>query len=284
MIIDKEQLARYISNWIEMHARGAKASSLIVGVSGGVDSALVLALCARTNLPTYAVLMPCHSSPESTERANELVNSLHNVRKLTVNLEGAFDSISSQVRTPDVGVDEKASYGALRSCLRAPTLDYVAKLHNGVIVGTGNRDEDEVTRYYQKRGDGAVDISPIAKLHKSEVYELAAHLGVPESILKATPSADLWGPNAGQEDEKQLGMTYYEIEQATRLVESMTQGGTDGAMFHRLAQLMSQHHVKDERLIAVLQQLGTMEKASKHKANPNLPVCNVRQAGLGFVE
>lgn len=284
MILDKDGLVKYIQNWITVRAGAAKVNSLVVGVSGGVDSAVVYLLCKGTPLDVYPVMMPCHSSPDGIERAKELLKDDDKSR--LVNLESAFFSVREQVNFGSTILPvNNAADGALRSCLRAPVLDYVAKINNGIIVGTGNRDEDEITRYYQKRGDGAVDISPIAQLHKSEVYELAVHLGVPESILKAIPSADLWGPEANQEDEKELGMTYAEIEQATKLVSRMY-NNTEARAFNHLADLLSSQKLEKQdnpKFVENLRTLGAMEQSSRHKHNPNLPVCPIRGQGLTYI-
>lgn len=255
-----------ITEWIKDRAREANAQALVVGVSGGVDSAVVAALCKRTRISTVGVIMPCQSSPSSIARAREVTKLFTDVEHF-VDLGGAFDSIVGQVKR-DLN---RPSAGALRSCLRAPTLDFVAKIYNGIIVGTGNRDEDEVTRYYQKRGDGCVDISPIAKLHKSEVYIVAKKLGVPWSVIDAVPSADLWGPDAGQTDEGQLGMSYKEIEWAIQLAQH---NGQDVSALDLLVASLKPDLSERQKL--VLRQLADMEVASRHKANPNIPVCKVR--------
>lgn len=272
MIKDLEGSVKHITEWIKDRAKEAHADALIVGMSGGVDSAVVGALCARiADYPTVAVLMPCHSSSHSIARAMEVVEAFK-LLHFQVDLIKAFESITQQV--DKLPKDTKAAHGALRSCLRAPTLDYLGKLYNGIIVGTGNRDEDEVTRYFQKRGDGCVDISPIAKLHKSEVYELAKYLSVPESIINATPSADLWGPDAGQVDEVQLGMTYQEVEWGIRLTEKF--GGTRKYHFDKAAEFLGSQSELPERKKFVLETLGRMEEVSRHKENPALPVCDIR--------
>lgn len=252
-----------ISQWIEKHAIQAGATSLIVGVSGGVDSALVTALCTRTSLKVIGVIMPCHSSSDAIQRANEVVQKF-GVVSHTVDLEKMFDCITSQLPCPDRG---NFCHGALRSCLRAPTLDYVAKLYNGIIVGTGNKDEDEVTRYYQKRGDGAVDISPIAKLHKSQVYALALELGVPETVLHARPSADLWGGEE-HDDEEELGMTYDEIEKGIRMAQEFANG--ENIRDHHLILAASNVKGRDHD---VLLKLAEMERKSRHKVN--IPVLKI---------
>jgi NAD+ synthase len=218
-----ELLTAELISWCQQHAAEAGAEGAVVGVSGGVDSAVVLALCARA-FPgkTTGVMMPCHSSKSSLERSEELfaaLNTLHpkyKVRRQLVNLDIAFRSVSTQYRHLGNSFDENFVYGALRSCLRAPTLDFIAKAENALVFGTGNRDEDEMFRYYQKRGDGCVDNNVLACLHKSEVWELARHLSVPRSIVEAVPTADLWGAESDQTDESELGISYEEIEWVTK--------------------------------------------------------------------
>lgn len=246
--------------WLSEKFREANARTAVVGLSGGADSALVAILCQKVLGPNVVVVkMPCHSSPNSLERANELIAKF-NLRSIEVNLGDAFKSIQDQVNHPSTPEADSA----LRSCLRAPTLDYVAKLTNGLIVGTGNRDEDEMTRYFQKRGDGAVDLSPIAGLHKSEVYQLLTYLECPQSIIDAKPSADLLGPDSGQEDEKSLGMTYYEIEWGIRAL-------IDFGLRATYKKLKS---VWTKRQYDVLSTLDKMELDSRHKAQLP-PVCPI---------
>ena len=278
MIKDLEGTANYISNWIKERAQIANAQALIVGISGGVDSALVAALCNRTGLPTVGVMMPCHSSQSSINRGREVIAKFKLISH-QVNLDSAFESIERHVASDlndkyESSFQSKDAQGALRSCLRAPTLDFVGKVYKGIVVGTGNRDEDEVTRYFQKRGDGCVDISPIAKLHKSEVYELSKYLEVPQSVLEATPTADLWGPNSDQTDESQLGMSYKEVEWGIRTADSV--GGTRRGHFEKavLGADLTQ------RQLEILNTLGKMEEMSRHKENPSLPVCDVRLSHL----
>lgn len=193
---------------------------MVVGISGGVDSALVAGLCSRTGLQTVGVLMPCHSPSESIKRAEEVVRTF-GLREIYIKLDEmenfTLDALTNYGIEP-VEADTNWAHGGLRSSLRTPVIDYVAKCVHGIIVGTGNRDEDELVRYYNKRGDACVDINPIAWIHKSEVYQLAREIGVPESVLKAAPSADLWDPET-QTDEGELGMTYDEIEWGSRFAQ-----------------------------------------------------------------
>lgn len=277
MIRDSElgTVANKISHWIKQQIDSAGAKSAVVGLSGGADSALVAILC-QSVVPTYVVRMPCHSSDSSLDRAWELITRFEKLIELHVDLETAFSSIQEQVDHSLAWPTQLAETGALRSCLRAPTLDYVAKRVNGLVVGTGNRDEDEVTRYFQKRGDGAVDISPIAKLHKSEVYQLLKFLNCPSSIVDAVPTADLWGPEAGQEDEKELGLTYQEIEWAIRFSETndfMKIGLSYSALYGKVngSDLLA----LTSRQLEVLKKVAQLEKISRHKASLP-PVYDIR--------
>lgn len=278
-VVNPEATVKAIGTWIQERLTEAHATTAVVGVSGGADSALVASICKRNNIPTVGVLMPCHSSPDSVARAREMVAQLE-IPFVEVNLEAAFSSIVSQTTfstfksaSPQVHLANNASEGALRSCLRAPTLDYVAKLTNGLIVGTGNRDEDEVTRYFQKRGDGAVDISPIAKLHKSEVYELLRYLKAPASIINAVPSADLWGPNAGQEDEKELGLSYADVEWGIRELNDTVYGWDIRDDIRSGSTTYLSTYTPQQ--VNVLTKLVNMDNASSHKSE-GIPVFSVR--------
>ncbi len=261
MIRDFEKTTKHIVEFIQHEAEKSGTKSAVVGVSGGIDSALILALCVQAfgaNKVT-GVLMPCHSTPSSTERGLELCQ-LFGVETIKIDLAGAFNAVWSQGPKDT----NKMAEAGLRSCLRAPVLDYVAKCRNGLVYGTGNRDEDAIFRYFQKRGDGAVDNNPIVALHKSEVYELAAFLKVPASILKATPTADLWGENSGQEDEKELGITYPEIEWVTR--ENDRNSSTLDQSTSRWDLESARHEPLTERQWLVIEKARIADATTKHKA------------------
>lgn len=271
MITNVEALTAHLCDWIKQQAKNSKTTHAVVGLSGGVDSAVVFALCARV-LPTVGVRMPCHSSDASMQRAAELFEAVKGVKGVypvvlqTVDLVDAFDCVAGQVSlSACAGRDQKAANAALRSCLRAPTLDYTAKLFNALVYGTGNRDEDVVFRYYQKRGDGAVDNNVLASLHKSEVWELAEYLGVPQSIIKATPTADLWGEE-NQTDEEELGMKYSQVEWATRIISIL---GSEKV----LDDIHTMNLSENDR--DVLFRAARAEIATRHKAEP--PPCPSRE-------
>lgn len=303
MIKDYLKTAMYIEAWIKDYVAKAKVSTLVLGLSGGIDSALCALLIKRTGIPLVCVNMPCHSSSSAYERAKAFANE-QCIQLLKVDLSAAHAVIADQLTTQATfDWRSKGSAGGLRSCLRAPTLSYVAHATNGLIVGTGNRSEDRITRYFQKFGDGCVDFSPIADLWKSEVYALFKFLAeedtgvmgpASEAIYDAKPSADLWGADSGQEDEKELGITYDEIEWADRedvdsqwVMEGIAGHNQDvpGIIF------LDSPPEKHDRWMSytprekdVITTLHRMEKASRHKYNPNMPVCNVHDPVLGLCE
>lgn len=260
----------HIGAWIEARVKEAKCKTAVVGISGGADSALVAIICKRVLPDMVGVLMPCHSSNVAVQRGTELCEKF-DIRHLTIDLSIPHDYIIKTIRDSSLlDVDNKMAQAALRSCLRSPPLDIVAKLVNGLIVGTGNRDEDEFARYYQKRGDGAVDCSPIAKLHKSEEYQLLNYLGCPKSIIDAVPTADLWGPDSDQEDEKEMGISYDEMEWAIR------QDDKYGLISIECARVSVDVLLSyTERQRAVIIKLREMDRASRHKALPP-PVLELR--------
>lgn len=287
MIKDYKKTADYITDWIRNYAKKAGVSTLVLGLSGGIDSALCALLCKRTGLPLVCVNMPCHSSSSAYDRAKAFAVE-NQIQLLKVDLSAAHSVIADQL-TEQATFDwrSKGSAGGLRSCLRAPTLSYVAHATNGLIVGTGNRSEDRITRYFQKFGDGCVDFSPIADLWKSEVNALFAFLAAEfhggkvgpgsQAILDAKPTADLWGADSGQEDEKELGITYDEIEWADR------EDVKNGIIFSLVRpQKHGDYWDYNDRQKEVILKLHAMEKASRHKSNPAMPICHVHDPELGL--
>lgn len=287
MILNYKETADYISNWIKDYATKAGATTLVLGLSGGIDSALCALLIKRVGIPLVCVNMPCHSSPSAYNRAKEFANEIGE-KLLKVDLSAAHSVIADQLALQaNHDWESKGSAGGLRSCLRAPTLSFVAHATNGLIVGTGNRSEDRITRYFQKFGDGCVDFSPIADLWKSEVYDLFKFLAdeagggtmgfAAKSIYLAKPSADLWGADSGQEDEKELGITYDEIEWADKEDLRTASGNLHdgpGIIFSDVSPSVRSDFSKyTKRQQFILETLHRMEKTSRHKANPNMPVC-----------
>lgn len=212
-IIDYQTLSIEIQNWISSYVSENKIDTLVIGVSGGIDSAVVSTLCAETGLPTIVVGMPLNSSPENTELSNKHISFLsskyNNVYGLNVDLSETFEQFKSH---PVIDKEFKSVLGLAntKSRLRMMTLYQIATSRNGIVVGTGNKVEDFGVGFYTKYGDGGVDISPIADLYKTEVRNLGRHLGVDIEIIEAEPTDGLWDDN--RVDETQIGATYEELE------------------------------------------------------------------------
>tara|TARA_R100000458_G_scaffold59951_1_gene73186 strand:- start:15151 stop:15906 length:756 start_codon:yes stop_codon:yes gene_type:complete len=202
-----------IVNWIQEKAEKAKRPVLVVGVSGGIDSAVVSTLCSKTKLKTIVVNMPIHQDPEQIDRATYhfkwLKENFTKVEGLTIDLTNVYDEF---IKNFPKGYKYNLACANSRARLRMTTLYQIAGSSQGLVVGTGNKVEDFGVGFFTKYGDGGVDISPIADFMKSEVYEIGKELGIIDSILQAPPTDGLWGD--GRTDEDQLGVTYDELEWA----------------------------------------------------------------------
>ena len=213
-IDDYEQLKIRIVNWISDYCWKYDIKSLVVGVSGGIDSAVVSTLCAETGLPTYVMTMPLHSKEENTElsdaHASALVEKYPNVTMVNVDLTRTYDTLMTWV--DDTFTGNELANANTKSRLRMVSLYQVAGSVGGIVVGTGNKVEDYGVGFYTKYGDGGVDIAPIADLYKTEVWELGEFLGVDERICDAPPTDGLW--DDGRKDEDQIGASYEQLEEA----------------------------------------------------------------------
>lgn len=202
----------YITNWIKTYTETNGISSLVVGVSGGIDSAVVSTLCAKTGLPTYAISMPIKTKiPMQAIGASHgdwLLENYNNVFFKIKDLSHVF--LAFEDRFEDMQND--LAFANTRARLRMTALYQVSQVHNGIVVGTGNKVEDFGVGFYTKYGDGGVDISPIADCMKSEVWDMGRELGINQEIIDAAPTDGLWEDD--RTDEGQLGMTYPELEAA----------------------------------------------------------------------
>ncbi len=212
----------YIVQWLKDYIENASVKGFVVGVSGGIDSAVTASLCARTGYPVLCVEMPIHQALSQVNRAKELIRTLQkkydNLRAVEINLTETFESFKAVVPQIDDRQKVDLSLANTRARLRMTSLYYLAGLYGFIVAGTGNKVEDFGVGFFTKYGDGGVDISPIADLMKSEVYALGTYMGVPESILKAAPTDGLFGDN--RTDEDQIGASYDELEWAMRQADS----------------------------------------------------------------
>ena len=205
-----------ISAWIRDYANSAGMRTLVVGISGGIDSAVVSALCARTGLNTIAVTMPIRQRPDlhdlSMQQGQWLAERFDNVRHEIIDVTPVFDVFEARLNQ----YDNLLGMANSRSRLRMVTLYQIAQSTQGLVVGTGNKVEDFGVGFYTKYGDGGVDISPIGDCYKTQVWQMGRELGVLQEIIDAAPTDGLW--DDGRTDQDQLGgMTYAELESAMRM-------------------------------------------------------------------
>ena len=223
-----------ISNWILEYAEKNNISTLVVGVSGGIDSAVTSTLCAKTGLRTIVVNMPINQDISQYNLSNEHINWLtskwSNVEAHIIDLSQSYDILSTKLTEYNVS---ELSLANTRARLRMSTLYALAGSTKGIVVGTGNKVEDFGVGFFTKYGDGGVDISPIADLYKSEVYSLAESLQIIQPIQDAPPTDGLW--NDGRTDEDQIGATYEELEWAMNEIENPS---LEKELNERLAEVM----------------------------------------------
>ena len=208
-----EELKERIVKWIKDYADENKIQSLVVGVSGGIDSAVVSTLCAETGLPTFPLGMPIHQDSDQESLSDIhlawLEKKYKNVKTLKFNLTKVFEKFKEALQDYS---NDNLSLANSRSRLRMTTLYQIAGKYNGMVVGTGNKVEDYGVGFYTKYGDGGVDIAPIADLYKTEVWELGEYLEVDQRIVDADPTDGLWVDS--RSDEEQLGASYEQLEEA----------------------------------------------------------------------
>ena len=202
-----------ISDWLIKYLNKHKLETFVVGISGGIDSAVTSALCARTNKKTILITMPIHQNPKETLRGEDHIKCLKKkfskVEALNINLTSTYDELK---KTTPARFQTDLSLANTRARLRMSALYLIAASSKGIVVGTGNKVEDFGIGFFTKYGDGGVDISPIADLMKSEVYQLAEKLDISKEIVLAEPTDGLW--DDGRSDEDQIGASYVDMEWA----------------------------------------------------------------------
>ncbi|WBX71695.1 NAD(+) synthase [Tenacibaculum retecalamus] len=253
------KVSEHIVQWLKEYATNAGVNGFVIGISGGIDSAVTSTLCAKTGLPTLCVELPIHQAESQVNRANEHIKQLKerfsNVTEGEVNLTSTFENFKNIVPKVEKSAKTDLALANTRARLRMTTLYYFAGLHGLLVAGTGNKVEDFGVGFYTKYGDGGVDLSPIADLVKSEVFDLAAHLEVPQSIQKAQPTDGLFGDS--RTDEDQIGASYDELEWAMQ----MQNEGKSNADF-------------SDRKLEVFKIYTRLNRINQHKMIP-IPVCEI---------
>ena len=246
-------IIKYISNWLHDYINSCNANGFVIGVSGGIDSAVTSTIAAKTNLPLICLEMPIHQNSTQVSLAKEHIKFLQkkfsNVKSIETNLSPIFDEF---LKNEHIDAKNKLALANLRSRLRMMTLYYFAQTNNHLVLGTGNKVEDFGIGFFTKYGDGGVDISPIADLLKSEVFELGRSLNVCENILNADPTDGLWDDN--KNDFDQIGATYPELEWAMQFSGNIN--------------LLSKREAK------VLKIYNSLNKDNQHKIKM-IPVCKI---------
>lgn len=255
--IDLEKVNKHIVEWLKEYAQKAKSDGFVIGISGGVDSAVTSTLCAQTGLKVLCVEMPIHQAESHVSRAREHIAQLKtrfpNVESTEADLTPVFQAFKTQVSDNAEESRLQLSLANTRARLRMTTLYYYAGINGLLVAGTGNKVEDFGVGFYTKYGDGGVDLSPIADLVKSEVYALGRYLEIPQSIQTAAPTDGLFGDD--RSDEDQIGASYDELEWAMLQVEN---GKTTDDFSGR-----------EKDVLSIYLRLN---RNNKHKMNP-IPVC-----------
>jgi NAD+ synthase len=262
-----KQRIKYITKWIRQYATKNKISTLVVGISGGIDSSVVSALCAETGLKTVVVQMPIRQNRKldnrSSMQATWLLERYTNVTHMSMDLTPVFTAFEKKT-APFCDVDNASpvelAFANSRARLRMMTLYQIAQCHGGIVVGTGNRVEDFGVGFFTKYGDGGVDISPIGDCLKTAVWDMGREFGLPQEIIDAEPTDGLWADD--RTDESQLGMTYPELEHAMALDRN------DNCVYNPLE--MS----KTEK--SQLKKYREIRARNMHKMQP-IPVCEMPQ-------
>ena len=254
-----QKVTQHIVKWLKNYATKSNMNGFVIGISGGIDSAVTSTLCAETGLRVMCLEMPIHQAENQVNRAVRhiewLQKNYENVELQQVNLTPVFDSLVDSLPSVEKEEDRFMSLANTRARLRMTSLYYFAALEKLLVAGTGNKVEDFGVGFYTKYGDGGVDLSPIADLLKTEVYEIAEQLGVNQEILDAQPTDGLWGDD--RTDEDQIGASYPELEWAMHMDEL---GKTADNFSGRKAEVFSIYK--------------SFNKANQHKMKP-IPVCEI---------
>jgi len=253
----KSEIVKFIVNWIKNYKETNKINGLVVGVSGGIDSALTSTLCGLSGIKTLCINMPIKQKEEQYLRAEKHIQWLKkkfvNVESIDIDLTKVFNQFKLSFENSS-SINELALANT-RSRIRMITLYYYATINSSIVVGTGNKVEDFGVGFYTKYGDGGVDISPIADLMKSEVFEISKELNINNEILEAKPTDGLWDDN--RSDEEQIGASYNDLEKVMISLEKGMNPDDFNPEMKEKYTIYMKHHL-----------------ANKHKM-AGIPVCKI---------
>ena len=254
-----EKVSEFIVNWLKSYALKNKMSGFVVGISGGIDSAVTSSLCAETGLKVLCLEMPIKQNNEHVSRSKVHIQNLQlkyeNVSSKLIDLNSVFNSFNNEVDSDGDDNIKDLALANSRARLRMTTLYYYAGINNYLVVGTGNKVEDFGVGFYTKYGDGGVDLSPIADLLKSEVFFIE-YLQVSDSIIQAKPSDGLYADS--RSDEEQIGATYDELEWAMRVEDSNDKP-------------MLTYNSREEKVLDIYRSFNSK---NKHKME-SIPICKI---------
>jgi NAD+ synthase len=266
MTMNTQKVIEHIVGWLSEYATESRTNGFVIGISGGIDSAVTSTLCALTGKKVLLLEMPIYQAESQVSRANEHIDWLKKnhvmVSSERVELTTTFDSFMNAVPKSSDEHMLNLSLANTRARLRMSTLYYFAGIHKLLVAGTGNKIEDFGVGFFTKYGDGGVDLSPIADLTKSEVYAIAQELGIAVSIQKAAPTDGLWGDD--RTDEDQIGASYPELEWAMEFASENK--------LHAFSQ--NTGFDLNERQLKVLEIYLRLNRANQHKMIP-IPVCEI---------
>lgn len=273
-----EKIAKHIESWLKDYSIKSGLNGFVVGISGGIDSAVTSTLCARTGLEVIALNMPIYQKIEQVKLSEShirwLENNFPNVKGVKVDLTASFQAIEKSLPKE---IQDGLTMANTRSRLRMVTLYAFASHHKLLVAGTGNKVEDFGVGFYTKYGDGGVDISPIADLFKTEVSALGKYLGVSEDIIKAPPTDGLWDDS--RTDESQIGASYPELEWAMRYEQNRANIMNECANGRRASSKNECDNSADETLLSereqkVLSIYRKFNRINSHKMLP-IPICKI---------
>ena len=256
--MNNSKVIKHIVNWLNSYSKNSNTKGFIVGISGGIDSAVTSTLCSKTGLKTICVEMPIFQSKEELERSKNhiswLKSNYDNVQSLHIDLTNSFSELKKTISDSN-NLNNNLALANTRSRLRMVTLYYYASINNCLVVGTGNKVEDFGVGFYTKYGDGGVDVSPIADLMKSEVRSIGKEMGIINDIIVAKPTDGLWSDT--RTDEEQIGASYNELEWA---MDELFKGKDESDFLGR-----------EKEVFKILKEYNL---ANKHKMIP-IPICKI---------